>query len=214
MDVLIATSRSYLAVAPQWSAQHLSDGDIASYWQLPLYYHPPAVIYGVVTPQPRDVGFFSDESEGYYYSGQMMPSQPQTEPLDRLIAKVNGYLGTTFNAELVNRYMDGNDKLGAHSDSEVGLDKHKKCVAGIAFGAVRNFRIRYIKTCPPDIVISSTVDRRASDSTIIADVPHQDGMLLVMAGDFQTEFTHEIPPIAVSKVSTPRLSLTFRHHTQ
>jgi len=212
MEILIATSRSYLAVVPQWAAQYLSDNDISTCWQLPLYHRPSIVVYGTVTPQPRDVGFFSDESEGYYYSGKLMASQPLTDSTTTILSEVNQYLGTHFNGILVNCYRDGNDKLGAHSDSEVGLDKSTKMVAGIAFGAVRTFRIRYINNCPPDIVVSSSVDRRTPTSTIVADIPHHEGMLLVMAGDFQDEFTHEIPPITTNKVNTPRLSLTFRSH--
>lgn len=221
MDVILATSHSYLAIVPQWCK--ISNADLNSLWNLPLYIRPPIIIAGVLIPQPRDVAFFSNESVGYYYSGQLMPSQPLTTALISIMNDVNEYLGTNFNGVLANRYNDGNDTLGAHSDSAVGLDKEKSCVAGISFGAVRNFRIRYKKnkskikskddsnsTAPKDLIVATGYDRSSPSSTIIADIPQQEGMLLVMAGEFQEEFTHEIP--ASTTVATPRLSLTFRHH--
>lgn len=214
MDMLIATSRSYLAVVPLWSTKHISDEDISSYWQLPLHHRPPIMIFGQSISQPRDVGFFSDSSEGYYYSGQLMVSQPLTDPTVRLLSAMNSYLLKNFNGILVNCYHDGDDKIGAHSDNEDGLDKNRKMVAGIAFGAVRNFRIRYKNDSPSDMVVSSSVDKRSHNSTIVADISHEEGMLLVMGGDFQSEFTHEIPAVSTNKVNTARISLTFRQHSR
>lgn len=214
MEVLLATKRSYLAVVPLWSTQYLLDSDIANYWGLPLYRRPLIMMRGSLVEQTRDVGFFSDESEGYTYSGRLMPSQPLIPSTSTLLNTVNWYLGTSFNGILANLYMDGLDKIGAHSDNEAGLDQQRKCVASIAFGATRTFRIRYLNSCPTDLVVNNSVDRRSFDSTMVADIPHYQGMLMVMAGEFQSEFTHEIPGVAVSKVSTPRLSLTFRQHTK
>ena len=161
---------------------------------LPLAVNPKIVVYGKEVAQPRDVGFFSDESEGYYFSNRLMPSIPLSDypDLEIILARVNESLGTSFNGILINKYRSGDNSIGAHSDSESGLDKVKKMVASIAFGETRKFRIRDKKT-----------------KKIVLDVDHQPLELLVMEGDFQSEYTHEIPKQANKK---GRISLTFRHH--
>jgi len=94
---------------------------------------------------------------------------------------------------LVNRYNDGNDYLGAHSDSKDGLDKGS-IVAGISYGkGVRKFRIRNRKT-----------------KKIVIDYDHHAKTLIVMDGNFQNEFTHEIPK--QKKIKDPRISLKRRIH--
>jgi alkylated DNA repair dioxygenase AlkB len=208
VTILISTNESYLGAIAEWAQHYLSPEDVATYWQLPLYHRPPTTL-GV---QNRNIGFFSNLSEGYYYSGKLMPSQPLTESLTRLLTVVNMYWNTDFNGILVNLYMDGNDYIGAHSDAEDSLDKVRRMVVGLSFGAVRTFRIRYRDQRPMDLCVSSTVRTESLSSTIVADIPHQEGMMIAMAGGFQSQFTHEIPKITTTKVATPRLSLTFRQH--
>lgn len=64
---------------------------------------------------------------------------------------------------------------GAHNNDESCLDKGwgRNIVAGIACGSVR---IRDKKT-----------------NQIVLDYEHTPGTLIVMEGNFQKEFTHEIP---------------------
>lgn len=51
--------------------------------------HPEILIYGKPCRQNRSVGFFSDTSIGYRYSGQVARSKPMTDSLNRLLAMVN-----------------------------------------------------------------------------------------------------------------------------
>jgi alkylated DNA repair dioxygenase AlkB len=127
-----------------------------------------------------------------------MASQPLSDHpfLVEILNQVNTQLGTNFNGILVNSYLNGEKYVGAHSDDERGLDKSgRKIVAGLAYGAIRKFRIR-------DKVTKKRV----------LDYPHLPGTLIVMEGDFQQEFTHEIP--VEKKVREERISITFRHHTE
>lgn len=159
---------------------------------LEVYEEPPIVIYGKVCHQRRDVGFYSNESQGYKYSGTLMPSFKLENPLlIKLLDQVNSYLETQYNGILINRYKNGEKYLSAHSDSEVGLSGN--VVAGIAYGEVRKFRIRDKLT-----------------KKIVLDYDHEPGELIVMDGAFQEEFTHEIP--IQKKVKGERISLTFRQH--
>jgi alkylated DNA repair dioxygenase AlkB len=191
-SVLIDTGRSKLWIIPGYSPDYYH-----LIYNLPLEHRPPIVVFGKPATQNRDVGFFSDVSEGYRYSGQIMRSIPlKGHPfLAGLLPEVNKALGTSFNGILVNRYNDGKDYLGAHSDDEKALDKTKKMVAAISYGAVRKFRVRNKQT-----------------KQILLDIPMTNGMLLVMEGDFQQEFVHEI--IKEMGIKDPRVSLTFRHHLE
>lgn len=192
-DVLIDTGRSKL-----WVAKGYSPDFFSQLKQVPLYEEPPIMVMGRECKQRRNVGFFSDESAGYKYSGQIMKSFPlsQAPILEKLLPLVNSSLGTSFNGILVNSYINGEKYLSAHSDDERGLDKGgRNMVVGISYGATRTFRIRNKQT-----------------KAIVFDYQQEPGTLLVMEGDFQKEFTHEIP--IQKKIKDERISITFRHHIE
>lgn len=189
IETLIDTGTSRFFVIKNFTPNYFDN-----FSKLTLEHEPPIVVRGNKCNQRRNIGFFSEKSEGYRYSGQIMKSQPLDDQIMiNLLAKVNKTLDTTFNGLLVNEYIDGTKTVGKHSDSEAGLDKKKMSVAGIAYGATRIFRIRDIKS-----------------GKIVLDYEHEPCSLIVMDGDFQKEFTHEIPP--QKKVKESRISLTFRHH--
>jgi alkylated DNA repair dioxygenase AlkB len=158
-----------------------------------LAVRPPLVMADGRTYQHnRDVGFFSDASGGYAYSGQRGHAAPLTPSLPALIARINAMFDTNFNGVLVNRYNSGADNVGPHSDSEVHVSNIG--VVSLAWGATRTFRVR-----------DRATNRR------VADVPSEHGRILWMAGPFQDEFKHEIPKQL--RVTEPRVSFTFRRHT-
>lgn len=123
---------------------------------------------------PRNVGFFSDTSIGYKYSTTLMPSIRLTDGLKELLDSVNSlFPDANFNGILINTYQDGTDNIGRHSDNEKDLSSIG--VLAISYGAVRKFRIR---------------DKAGK---IVMDIPTTSSSILHMAGEFQKEFTHEIP---------------------
>ena len=158
-----------------------------------LLVKPPIVVYGKVCHQHRDIGFFSNTSKGYQYSGQLASSQPLTSGLTSLLQTVNALYSAEFNGILVNRYNDGSDYISAHSDDESKLDKVG--VVSVSYGGVRTFRIRNKKT-----------------KAIVANVPMVSGLLVHMGGHFQKEFTHEIP--LEKRIDDCRYSFTFRKHLE
>ena len=197
-QILITTGRSRLWVIPNYTQ------DIYPYLQpVFTYEEPPIVVFGKQGKQHRDVSFYSDESRGYAYSGQFMPSLPLANApiIQQLLPAVNKSLGTNFNGVLVNRYRDGTKYLSAHADDERGLDRHNKTVAGLAYGATRIFQITNKKT-----------------GEVIANIPHHSGMLIVMDGEFQKQFKHSIPIVPGKKADKlavgERISVTFRYHTE
>ena len=152
---------------------------------------PEIKIYDKIVNQRRDVGFFSDKSIGYHYSGMLAKSKPMTLNLDLLLELINDMFGSNFNGILINRYSSGEEYIGAHSDDEKYLDKSG--VVAISCGGERIFRIRNKKT-----------------KEIYQDIPISNLDIIHMGGDFQKEFTHEIPP--TKKLVDIRYSFTFRHH--
>jgi alkylated DNA repair dioxygenase AlkB len=162
-----------------------------SYVEPQLEERPEIIIYGKPCKQHRNVGFFSNESIGYKYSKKLMASKPLSNSLSHLIVSINNMLGTQFNGILVNKYLDGNDYIGAHSDDETGLDGLG--VVAISYGSERIFRIR-----------------NKNDKTIICDEPTTHCGILHMGGNFQKLYTHEIP--MQKKIKESRISFTFRKH--
>jgi alkylated DNA repair dioxygenase AlkB len=153
--------------------------------------NPPIKLYGKTVYQQRSIGFFSDKSIGYYYSGQLAKAKPLYTHLSELMNTINERFGTGFNGILVNKYIDGNNYISDHSDDEKNLDKAG--VISISYGAVRKFRIRDKLT-----------------KKIILDIPTISNSIIHMSGDFQKEFTHGIP--VEKKVKGLRYSFTFRLH--
>lgn len=158
---------------------------------------PEITVYGKPCNQHRDIQFRSDVSKGYFYSGQCAEAQPMTPDLQLLVDEANKMCGTAlgpaaFNAILIDRYVNGNKVVGAHSDAEHGLDK-RAGVFSMSYGATRKFRIR-----------------KKSGKVMAGDFPAKHGFALQMKGEFQKEFTHEVPREA--KVQDARISFTFRKH--
>jgi alkylated DNA repair dioxygenase AlkB len=163
-----------------------------------LLERPPIVVMGRECRQQRDVGFFSDESIGYKYSGNIMNSIPLGENLKTLLYHVNCRFGTSYNGILINRYNDGNNCIGAHSDEERNLDSNLG-VFMISVGAERKFRIRKKKGV-------------FDDGSNFKDFKTKSYHCYIMSGQFQKNYTHEIP--IEKKITEPRISFTFRKHTE
>ena len=157
-----------------------------------LIVKPEITVFGKVCKQNRSIGFYSDTSVGYYYSGKLAASKPLHPCLRELLRYVNDKFDYDYNGILINKYSGGEDYISKHSDDENGLDSEVGVVA-ISYGAVRKFRIRNKVT-----------------GKIVVDVPTESNKIIQMAGDFQKEFTHEIP--VEKTVKGVRYSLTFRKH--
>jgi alkylated DNA repair dioxygenase AlkB len=120
-----------------------------------------------------------------------MKSKPFSQGLKYLLEYINTKFGAMFNGILVNYYVDGNEYIAKHSDDEKTLDDTG--VIMVSYGAIRKFRIREKKT-----------------NKIVKDVLTEPNKIIQMSGNFQKEFTHEIP--VEKKVKGCRYSFTFRRH--
>lgn len=151
---------------------------------------PEIIVFDKPCKQQRFVGFFSDSSAGYNYSGKTQASKPMTPSLTTLLFAINQLLCSQYNGILVNKYMDGNDYIDAHIDAPTGLDKIG--IVSISYGDQRKCRIRDKK------IKKSFMKRKLR---ILA---------YFLWGKFQELYTHEIPK--QTKITEARTSFTFRNH--
>ncbi len=149
-----------------------------------------AIIFGKRILTKRKVAWYADARFPYTYSKVTREALPWTENLLILKKKAEELTGAEYNACLLNLYHDGKEGVGWHSDDEVALAP-QAAIASISFGAARRFSFKH----------KITKETR----TILL----EDGALLVMKGDTQKNWLHSIPKMA--KVTSPRISLTFRN---
>lgn len=194
METIIETDHSKLLKYPEFIPKEDLKKLKKKCLKLPLNIRPEIKIFGKICRQQRNVGFFAKPGiSGYKYSGQQtnVINIEEYPFLVKILNLVNEKLETEYNGILVNLYENGSNYIGAHSDDENGIAPIG--VASISFGATRTFRIRTKYT-----------------KKIVKDIQHVSGDLLLMTGNFQKEFTHEIP--IQRKIEKPRVSLTFRMH--
>jgi len=190
MTEIISTDSSSLVIHSLKDTSYIVDNSVSDIKPL-LNDYPEIIVYGRSCKQRRSIGFFSDESVGYKYSGKMEKAQPLTENLRLLLNYINNKFESDFNGILVNKYRDGNDYISEHSDNEKEISD--KGVISVSYGAVRKFRIRNKIT-----------------KKIIKNISTENYQIIEMAGNFQKEFLHGIP--IEKKVKDERISFTFRKH--
>ena len=160
---------------------------------------PPIFFMGEERRQQRNVGFFSDVSSGYAYSGQKIGARPLSDSMREILRVLSDEYGIEFNGLLVNQYCDGTEYVSPHGDDEKGLDKGAGVVI-VSWGAKRLFRLRKKapNETPKDPIVYTGVDT----------LPYH---ALQMKGDkFQTTLKHEIP--VQKRVKGERVSITARRH--
>ena len=148
-----------------------------------------AIIFGKKIITKRKVAWYGDEDFNYTYSKTTKIALPFTLELILIKKKIEELSGETFNSCLLNLYHDGNEGMAYHSDAEKDLKKNG-AIASISFGAERKFSFKH------------------KDSKERVDVFLENGSLLVMKGDTQTNWLHRLPP--TKKIFSERINLTFR----
>ena len=160
---------------------------------------PPIFFLGEERRQQRNVGFFSNESSGYAYSGQKIDAKPLSDSMHKILRILSDEYGIEFNGLLVNQYCDGNEYVSPHGDDEKGLDKGAGVVI-LSWGTKRLFRLR--KKAPSE---------RPKDPVVYKGVETLPYYALQMEGDeFQKMLKHEIP--VQKRVKAERVSITARRH--
>lgn len=151
----------------------------------------------------RCMNFYSNESEGYEFSSQIMMAQQVPDFLMEFMQVINKSLNTQFNGLLINYYRDGSDNLGSHADRDKEL--YNGMVVAFTLmnpGGTRKFRIRDFHGNQINV---------GGKLVNFRDIQTKHNQLLIMAGDFQKEFKHEVPAEKTNK-NAERVSITLRWH--
>jgi len=147
-------------------------------------------IYGRPVKTPRLTAWYGDEAVSYTYSGKQFLGLPWTKELLDIKTRIEPVAKTTFNSVLLNYYRDGNDSMGWHSDDEPELGANP-IIASVSFGQERRFDLRKI------------IDHQQKHQVNLAN-----GSLLIMKGDLQHQWQHQVAKS--KKVKGARINLTFR----
>lgn len=150
-------------------------------------------------PVPRDEAYYGDPGTHYTYSRRAYQPLPWLPELLSLKARVEAATPAVayaklslpalgYNAVLCNLYRDGNDSVGLHADAEPEMGP---VIASLSLGAERIFRLKN------------------KDGSVAFSERMPGGSLLIMAGQTQKNFKHEVPK--QPRVTQPRINLTFRH---
>jgi alkylated DNA repair dioxygenase AlkB len=158
--------------------------------QLP-WKQEPIIIFGKEVMQPRLTCWCGKPEAIIRYSGINMMPVPYSPLLKELNEKLSNYLEKNFNGVLLNYYRDGNDSMGWHSDDEAYQGKNPT-IASISLGAQRTFQLK--------------PKQETGEGTYR--LPLSNGSLLVMSGETQTHYKHQVPKTKMPL--GPRINLTFR----
>lgn len=141
---------------------------------------------------PRKHSAYGDPGISYTYSGVTIAAKPWTETLILLRDKVEKLTTYSYNFVLVNRYADGNDKMGFHKDDEKELDPTVP-IASLSLGAARDFVFKH----------QNSKEGIPNETILLTS-----GMLLLMEDKTNSFWYHGLP--SRKKCMGLRINLTFR----
>jgi alkylated DNA repair dioxygenase AlkB len=124
----------------------------------------------------------------YRYAGQIKTAQPWLPVLLEIKTQVEELTKDSYQGVLLNYYPDGLAGMGWHADDERDLVPNA-AIASVSFGATRRFDLRH------------------QDGEKLS-INLEDGSVLLMAGELQQYWKHQVP--VQCKIKEPRINLTFR----
>jgi DNA oxidative demethylase len=162
------------------------------------------MIFGKKHKIPRKQVGYGKKGTSYNFSGTKVMSRSWASDivgkrLKKVCNKVNKELKTEFNFVLVNRYKDGNDCIGYHSDDEKELVKETSIV-GLSLGCVREIKFIPKKSFELDVQYENF---HYPTGTYL-----EHGSLFSMNYPTNEYWKHGIPRDTYAY--EPRISLTFR----
>lgn len=147
-------------------------------------------VFGKVYAQPRLTALYGTNQKSYSYSNIEMIPHKLTPTLANLKERVDAISLTDFTTMLLNYYRDGKDSNGWHADNEKELGTNP-VIASLSFGQERFFHLKH-----------------RTDKTLKHKLLLQHGSLLLMKGETQHKWLHQIPKTA--KQIKGRINITFR----
>ena len=175
-------------------------------------------IHGKYIKIPRKQVAYGKTGTEYNFSGNKVKARSYDEDdeiskeIKKIITQLNINLGRQYNFVLINRYADGNQYIGPHSDDERDLiDDYT--IAGLSLGAERNivFTKGYTikqETNSKSITNWFNKDEKDEEKDDKYKLKLENGSLFVMYQPTNKKWKHSIPK--VFNCHKPRISLTFR----
>jgi len=146
-------------------------------------------LYGRWVKVPRLMCWYGDKNAEYRYSGVSHQPIVWTEELLAVKQKIQDFYPCVFNSVMANLYRNGADSMGCHADDEKELGANP-IIASLSLGEQRLLKFRH------------------QQSKQVLDVILNHGDLLLMAGEIQHYWRHELPK--TKKLKAERINLTFR----
>lgn len=156
----------------------------------------PVRMYGKTILQPRETCYIADEKRPYRYSGFDRYPEEWTDTLTEIKEDLNVVINEIdekhpqLNAVLCNKYNNGDQYIGPHSDDESDLYPGSY-IASLSLGT------------PRDFVLQHKVNKRERKV-----IKLQPGSLILMGKNCQKNYKHSVPKR--KGVHSPRINLTFR----
>ena len=185
-----ALSGAELWFAPDWLQAEQADALFAELRDSIEWETHRIRLFGREVDSPRLSSWIGDEGASYTYSGARFLPYPWPHALADVRRQLARELDCDFNSVLANRYRDGRDYMGWHSDNESALGP-QPIIASLSLGATRRFVLK---------------ERQEPRRRLALELPP--GSLLVMRGDTQQNYRHALPRTA--KPVGERINLTFR----
>ena len=200
MSILNTMNKNIQLSKRSWIETHslppnyrLSDSEFTKLWNNHPKEKGRVKIWGKYVETPR---WHASYGYDYIFSGQKLGDYGRKIPsyIKKLLKFTNNNEDIPYNQVLINWYENGHHYIGRHSDDETQLISGSS-IFSLSIGAERKFRIRDKKT-----------------KKIVKDIILKNGQVVVMCGDMQKEFTHEIVKIAGKKGENvgQRINITFR----
>lgn len=175
---------------PAWLLPALADALMdAMHAQVPWEIHRIRM-FGRWLDLPRLSCWMGDADAHYRYSGADFLPHPWAPAVQEVRDLLQQTCDARFNSVLLNRYRNGRDSMGWHSDDEPELGA-TPLIASLSLGAPRRFLLR-----------------RRDDPAQKLEYLLGHGDLLLMRGNCQRDYQHALPKTA--RVSGERINLTFR----
>lgn len=146
-------------------------------------------IFGKTIITDRLFAWHGDQAFDYAYSGQSRIAKPWSPSLLAIKEKIELTQNAEFNCCLLNFYADGSQGMAWHSDDEKVMQENG-VIASLSLGAERVFEFKH-----------KTSNERKK-------ILLENGSLLLMMGETQKEYLHQLPKS--KQVKAPRINLTFR----
>lgn len=175
-------------IADQWFVSLMREGAVS--WR-----QDSMMMYGRKVLIPRLNAWYGEPGLDYMYSGIPMNPEPWSSVLLEIKSQVNTTAAHSFTSALINLYRDHNDSVAWHADDEPELGQ-QPVIASLSLGAEREFQMRHRNYRGNGIKTHKMVLGT--------------GSLLVMRGDTQKNWLHQVPKRSAAAVTGPRINITFR----